>query len=434
MKLLINLSILREKIFRRHGFVRNVATMLAGNMSAQLISFLAAPVITRLYAPEDFGGMALLAAYIGIFSVIVAFRYEKAIVLAATIKESLNAFALTLFVACAVFWFLFLVVVGYGQNIAFMSKNPRIEDLLWLLPFAVFVNGFRQSFILFFTKDKKFGLLSNAQILVSVTTASVKIMAGLMIGSSAFWLIMGNILGPLAALIMLAFIFFRKYFSKFQKSVSIDQILLVAKKFKEFPKYGVLAGLLNSVSQNFPVLLLGYYFPKEIVGFYGLAISILRRPIGLMSHSLNNVFLQTVAEKEAQGLNLQDTLRKTTLGLAAIGAIPLGVLALAGDPLFSLFFGDGWKTAGVYAQLLAPWLFFLFINPPATQIIQVKQRLSFQLYFNIASIMCRSGAIVAGAIFYDDPIVAIGLFSAVGVLLNIYYIMYSFSFTKEKNV
>lgn len=36
-------------------FLRNVATVSAGQMVAAAIPFLAAPILGRLYAPEDYG-------------------------------------------------------------------------------------------------------------------------------------------------------------------------------------------------------------------------------------------------------------------------------------------------------------------------------------------------------------------------------------------
>ena len=50
------------------GFIGNVATLAAGNALAQVVSIAAVPVITRLYAPEQFG---LYAIFLGVVAMIL---------------------------------------------------------------------------------------------------------------------------------------------------------------------------------------------------------------------------------------------------------------------------------------------------------------------------------------------------------------------------
>ena len=41
------------------SFTRNMMTLLGGTATAQVIPWLAAPVLTRLYTPEQFGALAI---------------------------------------------------------------------------------------------------------------------------------------------------------------------------------------------------------------------------------------------------------------------------------------------------------------------------------------------------------------------------------------
>jgi O-antigen/teichoic acid export membrane protein len=205
----------------------------------------------------------------------------------------------------------------------------------------------------------------------------------------------------------------------------------VAWEYIKFPKYSMPTGALNSISQNFPVLLFAYLFSQEVVGFYGLANMVLRRPIALMSQSLSKVFLQKSAEVENKGGTHFTNLKKTTLGLVIIGIMPFTVLTFFGGRLFGLIFGSQWVIAGGYAQILAPWLFLLFINKPANGIYIVKKKLRFMFYFNIISIISRLAAIVGGYQIIPKPWFAIAIFSTVGILTNIYFIYYAFSISKR---
>ena len=75
-------------------FVQNVSILLTGNIAAQAIALLAAPVITRLYQPDDFGIMTFIQSVAGIFTVIACMRYRYAIVLPKEKEEGYTLFAL----------------------------------------------------------------------------------------------------------------------------------------------------------------------------------------------------------------------------------------------------------------------------------------------------------------------------------------------------
>ena len=414
-------------------FVKNVATLLAGNISAQVIVFLAAPVITRLYSPKDFGTMTLISSYIGVLSVVSCLKYESAIVLSKDDREAHNVFVLCLVISSFFTVFLIFTVAIFKESLALLMNEPGVIKWLWFIPVGVFIYGWRQSLVFWMTRIKNFSLLSFSQFIIPVTSASYKISAGFIIGPFAFWLITGNILGPLVAVALLGGIFVKENIAVFVKNISKNEILHAAKKFKKFPKYNTWSALLNSFSQNLPIFLFAYYFSHEIVGYYGLANSILRRPIAVMAESMSKVFLQKAAETEIKGQSLRKQWEKATLGLAAIGIVPFGALMIGGEWIFSFVFGEKWAAAGFYAQILSPWLFLLFINPPSTQILLVKQKMKFILYYNIGSTLFRLLAIMLSYRLFKQPWVAILFFSATGVIVNIYYMTFAYTSTKELN-
>ena len=52
-------------------FVRSVATLMSGNFLAQAITLGAAPIVTRLFSPEEFGLFAIIMAIIRICSLVL---------------------------------------------------------------------------------------------------------------------------------------------------------------------------------------------------------------------------------------------------------------------------------------------------------------------------------------------------------------------------
>jgi len=422
-------STLRDRL-QKGRFARNVATMLAGNFSAQIIAFLAAPIITRLYLPEDFGVMTLIMSYTGIFSIISCMRFEQPIVIEPDSANALNIFALCIIIASSFSLLLCGIVFFFDEQIASLINLQQNSSYLWFIPAGVFVFGLSYALSSWNARRKNFPLLSFCRTFGALLTASTKIVLGTLFLSSGLWLLFGNILGIFGpAVILLVFLLGKDQILR--NSVNRQAIKNMAYKYKKFPTYHTATGLLNSLSQNLPVILFAFYFSPAVVGFYGLANSILRKPIELVAGSMSKVLLQKTAETHAAGQSLKENFLKVTKGLIAVGIIPFCILGLAGETLFSFLFGENWITAGLYAQLLAPWLFILLINLPATQVIIVKQKLRFNLFFNMVNIILRLIIIVVSAIIFSDPVTTIALFSASGVIINLFYINYAYKLTTE---
>jgi O-antigen/teichoic acid export membrane protein len=364
-----------KKYLNRGGFIINVAKMLAGNAAAQTIGLITAPIIARLYTPEDFGSMTLVTSIIGILSVFSCLRYEQAIVLPKDNRDGLNLLALCLIISC-LFAFSLLFFVWLLRNVQGVFPGiSALGNLLWFVPLGVFTFGICQSFIYWQTRIKNFSILSVNQVLIQVSVSSSKIASGFCIGSSAGWLITGNIIGQSISIIILGYTLLRYYLSELRKTIRKANILRVAQEFRDFPKYRIWT---------------------------------------------------KAAETEVQSQDHRKNLTKATLGLAFIGIIPFGILMIGGRCIFTFLFGNEWLEAGLYVQLLAPWLFTLFINSPSTQLLLVKRELRFSLFFNIGNIFFRSLAIVIGMLLFREPWGALLLFSATGVLANLYLIRFAF--------
>jgi len=68
-----------RRLLPKNAFVRSVSVLVGGTAGAQILLVLAAPLLTRLYTPEDFGLLAVYASLLALIGVISSLRYELAI-------------------------------------------------------------------------------------------------------------------------------------------------------------------------------------------------------------------------------------------------------------------------------------------------------------------------------------------------------------------
>ena len=425
----INNSWFLKKYFKKGGFVFNAGTLFAGNVSAQFVGVLLAPIVTRLYLPEDFGVSAVIVAIISVVSVISCMRYEMAVVLPKTEEKAKNLVALCFALTVIISLILLFTVPFLSERVELWVRVKGIGVFLYLIPLGVFAHGLEMTLRFWFTRKKNFALIAKTRMITQLSTNGIKILAGVLVGSSALWLIFGNIIGMFVVVLIFAMAFLQKEYKLFKNSITWREIREVAHEYKSFPKYNSPTALMNTLSQNIPAFLFAYYFSIEFIGFYALAVRILKKPILLVSDSVRSVFLQRVAEMQSKGQSQRAHLMKTTIVLAAVGIVPFGIITIWGEWIFSFVFGVKWALAGFYARFLSPWLFLMLVNPPATSIILVKQKLSNYLIFNILLLSFRTIAIIFGYFISSDPWVAVALFSGVGFIANLMLIFYAYKLT-----
>jgi O-antigen/teichoic acid export membrane protein len=204
-------------------------------------------------------------------------------------------------------------------------------------------------------------------------------------------------------------------------------------KYRELPLYQSPQALLNALSQGGPVVILAAFFGPASAGFYAFSRSILAVPIMLIGKAVGDVFYGRFA-KEVNEKNYPQVKKlfiQSTSLLMLIGLLPLGLVLLWGPEIFLFVFGDGWQKAGVYAQWLSVWTFFVLINAPSLKIIIVLKQQKIALALNMLSTPLRLVALLVGGYYYQSEWVALVGFVLLGIFHNIIIIILAYTACKN---
>lgn len=91
--------------YESNSFLSDVGKLASGSFFAQLILILTVPFLTRIYAPAEFGLIALFVSITSVLAGISCLCYEFTIMLPKSEKEAANLFAVSLmFVICESRW------------------------------------------------------------------------------------------------------------------------------------------------------------------------------------------------------------------------------------------------------------------------------------------------------------------------------------------
>lgn len=393
------------RLIPQSGFLRGVSVLTAGTVVAQLLVVLAAPVLTRLYSPEDFGLLAVFSSLLFPLSVISSLRYQLAIPLPEAKEDAAALTILSAVIVICLSIILAILAPIFSSRIGVWMDMPDIESYLWLLPVGFLMLGIYEVLHYWAIRKGAFSTLAKTKVVQSAGMVSVQLL-GAAAGPGS--LLVGQIVGHGAGVSGLARLPFRKDFTVF-RSVNLSMMVNVAKRYKNFPLISTWGAVFNTTGSRLPPLLFAAFFSQSVAGFYALAERILAGPLQLVGQSVANVFLSRAPEMHKQGL-LGEMVMRVHSVLAALAAPPAIMLALSGADLFAFVFGERWGTSGLFAQWMSPWLYFMAVSSPLTMVFTVREKLLHNTAFQMGMLLVRVSALTIGAMF-GDVVFALAIFA-----------------------
>jgi lipopolysaccharide exporter len=403
------------RILLRGPFVRNVATLMSGTAVAQAVTVLSAPLITRLYDPTAFGHYGLVLAIAAPVAIIASLRYELAIVLPARDDEAADLLALSLGLALIVPLLVAFGLVAFGDHVARAVGDDSIRPLLWWVPIIVALTGVFQSASYWYIRRERFNHLAVTTTGKAVATFGVQAAAGVG-GGAAMGLVGGHVVGLAAGVVALWVRIVCRDRSQIMGQIRVSSIIAAARTHARFPAYSAPQALVNALSRNAPLLVLGSFFGPALVGHYLLAHRVLKMPITLLGNAFRQVFYPR-AVAVARDRALGTLVSRVTLALGIAVFVPGVVLSLWAPAAFAFAFGEAWEQAGVYAQALGVWLMSGLVAAPSVVAVNVLSLQRTHAVIETVSLVARVAALVVGGMIGDD-VIAIRAFALVGLLSN----------------
>ena len=414
-----SISIRMLPLLKKHKiFVGQVATMMSGKSIASMIALLTMPIIARLFSPEDFGVAAIFLSLSVLVANVGALRYETALVLPKQEAEALLLMALTYRIMAALCLAMLLAIFIYRVVGIPIQVLESLGIWLWLWPLGVLLLTMIQIQENWLARKRQFGVVAASMVVGTAVTGGSRIGFGLFSGTSTFGLIVGHMTGQICRLAVQKTASREGLKATFQR-IELAELRGVAAKYVDFPKLNAPAALLSAATQQLPVVLFGALFAPAIVGYYSMAMRLAHVPSVIVANSVRRVFLQKAAEINNRGKGLTFAFLMLTGGLALLGVIPLAALWFFGEPLCTWLLGDRWTQAGLYLEIISPWLFMLLVSAPANPIFVVLRKQSLWLRLQITLTILRLGTFGLAYIVGAGPEWTLGAFVAATVVGNL---------------
>ncbi|MBB1115962.1 oligosaccharide flippase family protein [Stenotrophomonas sp. W1S232] len=399
----------------------SIITLLGGTVGAQIIALGTAPILSRIFRPEDFGILALYASILSVASVIASLRLHLAILLPKTIQGARAVAGLAGIILLAMTALITIITLTSAEYIVYKIGNPSLKQYLWLIPIGFLIVGAYQIVVYFAMRQGDFISISLSKLHQAVTMALIQI-GGAQLGT--FSLIVGHALGQGAGLGVLI----RKSKELFTGKLPPKQILWALHRYKKFPIYTSWAALFNTMGQQLPPIVLGASFGAHIAGIYFLAHRALVMPIAVIGRAVSDAYFSQ-SNLKSSNISHGKRLERTYQALISISAPPALGLIIIAPIFFKTIFGDEWMEAGDYARVMTPWLLTVFVISPLSTIHITLEKQVHGIFFESILISGRIASLWFG-VKYGTPLTTVALFSTWSTICWIGYLIWSYTLTE----
>lgn len=382
---------------------------MTGTSLAQAIPIAISPILTRLYSPEEFGRLALYMAVAMIASVLVTGRYELAILLPRQDKDALHITVLAIVLSIVISAALLVVILIFAHPIAILLGDAALTPWLYAVPVSTLLLGVYQSLNYWSNRKAHYKRMAISRTVQSGSVAMTQLGSGYT-GCGAVGLVAGQVTGQVLATSVLARLIWREDHALIRILRPL-RTLALAKRYINFPKYLILAHGFNTTSSQMPVLLLSALFNTSAAGFFTLTQRVMAAPMSLIANALGDVFRQEASQAYVRQNNCKAIYQKTFIRLLLISAVPFGVFFFMAPVLFSWIFGEQWRVAGEYAQILTPMAFLQFITSPLSTMYMIAEKQKIDLLWQVGLLFFVVISFYGGHSFSDEKI-ALSFFSA----------------------
>ncbi|MBK6541356.1 MAG: lipopolysaccharide biosynthesis protein [Flavobacteriales bacterium] len=378
------------------SFTRNMMTLLGGTATAQVIPLLAAPVLTRLYTPEQFGALAILLAVANPLSLLVCGRYELTVVLPKADAEANLLGRLALLVGVGVSVALATVIWGFGDRWAVLFGGAAAIVPLLLAPVLISLMGVFQPINNWLIRKQAFRAMGVNKIVQTSGITGVSLALawwagghGLLIGYVVGWLLY-FLIGVAQA---------RSKGFRF-RPIDLPSIRNAAKAYRGFPLYNALPAVLNTAALSVPVFFLTRSFDEHVTGQFNLCRQTTFLPLTFFATSFMQVWTQRASSTVVDGVPVLPLLRRSVRSLGGLALAIATVLLIGGPWLFGSVFGKEWTVAGEYARILALPLAIQFVVMPLTPLLPALGRIRA---FSIWQVCYFLAVLLAGLFTFAMP-------------------------------
>lgn len=365
----------RKKI--NGAFLGSVSTLMIGTLISQAIPILSSPILTRLYTPEEFGVLALFMSIGSVFSVFANFRFDVAIM--SSDNETEQQILKRISILFTVFFSIILLICAFlfQDVIIKVTKIFDLEYFILVIPIFVFLSGILQLYTYIANKNGKYKSIAISKIIKNLSTTIIQLVFSTF--NKGFFILILSVLGGF--FFGLLNLLPRKLQSV--KNSTFEEYKKTVLKYKAFPLVSSGTAFLDKVSVEAPVILLNRFYNSSEVGYFDIIRRTIASPLSIISYSVSQVYFKKIVELKEQAISPLKLTIKILWVLGVISTIVGLIISFFGEGLFAFVYGEEWRVAGQYSNILVFAFLIRFIVSPLSVVFLIPGNIKYGAIWQI---------------------------------------------------
>lgn len=374
------------KIFAKYQSIGLITLSL---LAGAIMTFIALPVLTRLYSVADFGAYGIALAIVSVISTVANLRLDQALLVAEEGDKKSLIFEGVVFST-------FIAIVS-GIVISFILNI----EMAGAVATGILANTLIQSLYNYQFSAHKEYFCAGLNVFRSAGVVAVQMSLPLVMQISLV-----NSYNVSSVIMIVAVLIYLLKNQLYQVSWQ------AFKNYQDFIYANTPHALLNSFSHNLPYYVVSHFVGVQAMGFYAIVERTLRVPINLISQTLRQFFIRKFKDVDSS----QNALKASVL--LSLVSLPLfaSVFVLP-ESLYLWVFGSEWVGISSYFQILALGYWAIFCNPPISAFLIAKRKSQVLFKLQIVELMIKFALFAGFYVAFADKVY---MLLAVPVALIIY--------------
>ena len=340
-------------------YARNLFWQVSGSALAQIINIVTMPIITRLYSPTDLGALGLFMQYLGLFAILISFRFEQLIVLPAKDDDAqkLAKLVLKMGLLTCILWTIICAML-----LNFTAIPKYYYPWVMSLPLAAFLIVGAQALQQLDQRGGNFKFSGLSEFVNRSVNSIVALLGGLL-SLGGLWLWIAVLAGQLGKALM-----FHRHFhitsGSFMEDVRDGVMRAKSLGFLRLNGSLISSHAMLAVTAIVPLSFVAIHWSGADAGYLSLVMSTLALPTALMGNAVGQVFYQQASQQFAKGQSFFGLLISNAKLLLLLGSGGFLLVFLFGPQLYTIVFGDSWTQAGVIASYFSVAAALSFLTTP----------------------------------------------------------------------
>ncbi|MBI1452597.1 oligosaccharide flippase family protein [Acinetobacter sp. FL51] len=361
------------KLFAKYQSIGLITLSL---LAGAIITFIALPILTRLYSVTDFGAYGIALAIVSVLSTVSNLRLDQALLVADEQDKKSLIFEGAVFSTA--------IALMSGIVISFILN----VEMAGAVATGVLANTLIQSLYNYQFSVHKEYFCAGLNVFRSAIVVAVQLLLPFVMQISLV-----NSYNVSSIIMIVAVLIYLLKHQLYQVSWQ------AFRNYKDFIYANTPHALLNSFSHNLPYYVVSHFVGVQAMGFYAIVERTLRVPINLISQTLRQFFIRKFKDADSS----QNALKASVL--LSLVSLPLFALVFVlPESLYLWIFGSEWVGISVYFQVLALGYWAIFCNPPSSAYLIAKRNSQVLFKLQIVELLIKFALFAGFYVAFADKV------------------------------